>query len=133
MSYLDSLAPKLTVRKTLSHPADEEETGRVLGFTARNTLLGHDALVLKAEELPTIRDAPAVTHYIVPDEQADAAIAEDIHVYILEEHTVRHIDPIDVSKGVAHSGTKYGQSVTGQKVSVEKMKKWPRSRVEVSN
>ncbi|WP_372611565.1 hypothetical protein [Halomonas sp.] len=132
MTY-DTIAPRLKLKNTISHPADTGETGLVLGFSGRNVLLGHDANVLKQEELPTIRDSPAVTHFIIPTEQVDEAVQDDVHVYILGEKTVYHIDPIDVSKAKQHTGRKHGEDVEGVAVPLGKTTRWYRSRVEVSN
>ena len=132
MSF-DNLAPKLLLKKTISHPSDKTETGLVMGFTARESLLGLDALALKATELPVVRDAPAVTHFIIPREQAEQAIEEDLYVYILGDHRVYRIDPVEFEKAEVHVGTKHGEEIEGAKVSLTEMNEWPRQQCEVSN
>jgi hypothetical protein len=118
--------PKLKLRKTISHPAEDV---RVLGFEARNQKMGHDCVVLKAEELPAIRDGPGVTHWVVPTKYATG----NDHIYILDEHHVYYARPAEFALGDAHTATKYGTNITGRRFPVDKMTKYSRPSVEIVN
>lgn len=129
MSLAD-IPPKLVLEATLSHPAEDV---RVLGFRGRDTHYGRDAFVLKAEELPVIREQPAVTHFVVPNDVAAEAISTEQGCYILGEHTVYYAGWELLTKSGGHTGRKYGEEVPGRAVQVDAMRTWPRASVEVSN
>jgi len=123
--------PHIRLRTTLSHPNDP---AIVLGFNARDTRYGKDSLVLKAEEIPNIRENPAVTHFVVPEKQADEVLdSADKRLYILGENFVYHVPFTVLEQSTVHTGDVRGETVTGRKVSVDDLEEWVRDSVEVGN
>lgn len=124
----EAFTPSLQLRETLSHMADP---ARVIGFEGRDKTYGSDALSLKSDEIPSVRDAPAVTHYVVPEHIATRVEQTDVRLYILADNFVYWVPLKAIEESPVHTGEVHGDSVTGRKVPIEDMLNWPRNAVEV--
>jgi len=116
--------PQLELRETMSHPFDPAE---VVGFTARNTLFGTDAVVLKAEALPE-HEA-----FAVPSD-AEQLIREGYDLVVLRDETVYVLPSGKFEDSTyPHTFEGRGNRETMRVIDPDDMVVWDCGKVEVSN
>jgi hypothetical protein len=120
------ISPDLKIKTTISNPLDPAS---VYGFTARNTMLGRTAIVLK--EL-AVNDG----RVLVPPEPADVLLNEDSELVVLDGDVVLTMEGTDfATEHQLHTVEGGGRTSTMNFVNRDndKFLSWAESMVEVGN
>jgi hypothetical protein len=120
------ISPNLTIKKTISNPLDP---AKVIGFTARNTVLGRPAIVVKA-------DAIYDNRVLVPDHAAELLLDEEGELVVLDGEVVLTMSATDFAEEASfHTIKGGGRASTMNSVSrdSDSFLSWDESMVEVGN
>lgn len=128
--YDESIAPRLELKKTVSHPLEDV---RVIGFEGRDTTYGRNAVVLKSEDVPTkqVEKDDYLKNTIAAPERVRQLMADDHFLYVLRPTRVDAVGPSileDVDVYTFH--TEYGDEQFAG-LHYEDFTAYPRSRVKV--
>lgn len=118
--------PVLKLNTTISHPI---ETEKVIGFRARDTKIGLDAIVMKEAAI----EGEMV---LIPTGESDGLINDDAELVVLLDETVLLMDPSNfaVECGL-HTVEGRGQTVQMNSVNLESeaFHDFDRDEIEISN